>query len=494
MSELTRRAIRALPRLAVPSTSGGPDRSRTTRVVVRAPQDLLDRHGDEAAAILTDALHRLCRELGVDTVPTTTTEGAPSRHPEVAISVDGRPVALVPADELASSGRPVDALRCHVLHGVLRRLPLLARPEAGRGVAAVLSVGCALPRPPLGHVGPPQVADLQAAERVIDERAAQDVVLQVPPDAMRRVDDAGLRAVADFRETEFRKRGIRYPDVRVELGEEGSGTMTVRLNDVTLPPIALPDDAGWAYVAGRLGREMALRRHWFVRVGQVDRLLNDDLEYLFPELVAATRSAFSQEEVAACLRELLRSGRRIRNLPRIMWLMLEQGDAHGGADMLRLSESPLTPTGGSRRGATRDPVVLAARVRKIAAEEAWRLGNHSLPAAVRRLPADLEERLVGAAGRPGVGAAEWQAVRALQSEPAVERLVTRTIEAIGPVRDAVSALDRPIRVLASQELPPDVDVDRFAVVGEGGRSRDRAHHGPDHGADRGTHRAGLRRR
>jgi hypothetical protein len=398
--------------------------------------------------------------LDLDPELELTTVAAPVGHPDVAVSIGDRPVALVQAEGVARSDRPAEALRDHAMQGALRRLPLLLGAETQPGVAAyLLAVGCA---PPRGATpGPP---DVEAAERLIEQVAPSEIVVEVAAETMRRVDDAGRRAVAQLREDEFRKRGIRYPDVRVHVTDGPPGTVVIRLNHVTLPLVALPADAEWGHVVGRLGQELAARRHWFVRLAQVDRLTYD-LEYLFPELISAAHRAFSQEEVAACLRELLRCGRRIRNVPRIMWLMLEQGDAHGQADVLRLSESPLTPRGGNRNRAGRDPVVLAARVRKIAAEEAWRLGNFSVPSNIRRLHPSLEERLTDAAD-----GAEWEVVRALAADPKAGRVVTRTIEAIGPVRDAIQALDRPPRVMASQELPPDIDLDQFQVL-EGAQQR-----------------------
>jgi hypothetical protein len=471
MTELVRRAIRAIPRLAGPAASEPSDQDvPRAGVEISATADVLARCGSDAADALDAGLQRLCGELHLGTDVDVTTVAAPAGSPDVAISINGRPLALTPAHIVVDSDRPADVVYQRAMHGTLRRLPLLLGEQAKPGVAAyLLGVGCAVPKE-LTDTGP----DIVAAERVFDEVAPRKIVLEVAAETMRRVDDAGRMALAAARETEFLKRGVRYPDVRVEVVDGRPGTLGMRLNDVTLPLMTLPDDAGWADVVRRLMADLEARRHWFIRLSEVDRTLWSDLERLFPELVAATLRAFSREEIVACLRELLRSGRRIRNVPRIMALMLEQGDAHGKLDVLRLSESPLTPRGGHRTGSGRDPLVLAARVGKLAAEESWRLGRAPVISHVRRLDADLEARLLA-----GAHEAEWEVVRALTEDREANRIVTRTIEAIGPVRDAVQALEKPPRVLASQELPPDADLDLFTVVGEGARGNGtRARHRP----------------
>lgn len=476
MSELVRRALEALPRLTgasapEPQSAASP---RRIRVGVSAAANVLDLCGSAAMTAVRHGVGALCRDLGLD----AEVEVVPATVPgdsHVAVSVAGRPVTLLPSDAIAASRLPADMLYRHVVEGTLRRLPLLLDPKALPGVASYLvAVGCAPPSSE-SDTGP----DVETAEELIAARNNDEIVIELPAHTLRRVGDGGARAVAHLRETEFRKRGIRYPDVRIEVVDHEPGIVRLRLNDVTLPTCELGADADWGIVVQHLGRELQVRRHWFIRADDVRRVLEHDLRYLFPQLVAATVGAYSLAEITACLRELLRSERRIRNLPRIAWLMLEQGDAIGASDVLRLSESPLTPTGRRRSGGGRDPVVLAARVRKIAAEETWRLGNFRPLSRAYRLPAALEERLVAEVQRGQAGRAEWEVVRVLTAEPGVERVVTHTIEAIGPVRDAVQALDRPPRVVASQELPPDVDLGLFPIVGEGGpRSGNRGRHLP----------------
>ena len=132
-----------------------------------------------------------------------------------------------------------------------------------------------------------------------------------------------------------------------------------------------------------------------------------------------------------------------------------------------MSESPLLPKARHRPSAESDPIVQAVRVRKLAAEEAWRLGNYRLPQHAVRLSSDIEERLVAGdpAGDPeALVRAEWAVVRALATMPEAERVITRTVEALGPVRRVLQAVENVPHVRASHELPPDVDVDALPVL------------------------------
>ncbi|MGC4110418.1 MAG: hypothetical protein QM747_08360 [Nocardioides sp.] len=470
MTELARRALRAIPRVSRPTTSPRPSETSHHAVLEIGVPATLDGRlvgdlGTLQALLVTD-LRGLCLQLGIRTeigVVTTAESG-----PDVVVSIDRRPVALIPASALEDAEHPVELVRREALGGVVRRLPLLLGTSDISGVSAyLLGVGCALPQSQ-GRVGD----SVEAAEGLISMTAPRQIVLTVSAETLRRVDEHSVDAVARLRESEFREYGVVYPDVQVELADTAPGAVSLRLNHVDLPLEPLQADADWSAVVQRLGAELTTRRHWFVRVDQVSNLLDTQLRYLYPDLISTAERAFSTEEIASCLRELLRCRRRIRNLTRILWLMLEQGDAHGAEDMLRLSEAPLTPTGRRRDLAGRDPVVLAARVRKIAAEENWRLGTYQAPANAVRLPERLERQIVD--GRPdSVGAAEWEAVRTLVSQPKTVRVVTRRIESIGPVRDALQALPNPPRVIASQELPPSVDVDALTVVRKGGARESR---------------------
>jgi len=454
MTEIARRVIQRLPRRSRPPQPPPTPAARQLRVEVAGAID------GQAVAAMTASLGELLRGLGLD----ATVDVASSRRADtdLAVSLDGHPVALVPEKALAGDDRPTQTLEQRVTTGVLRRLPLLLGDRLdGRPTASyLLAVGCA---PPSADAdGDPD--DIERAERLLDDRSREDIILEVPASTLRRVADDDQRAVADLRETEFRKRGVVYPDMRLRVTDEEPGRVRLRFNDVALPAADLGVEAGWPEVVRHLGTELAARRHWFLRLSHLTRMLDQDLSYLYPALVDTALANYPAGVLTGCLRELLRSGRRIRNLPRILWLMLEQDDVPGGADMLRLSESPRLAKSRYRPSARRDPVLLASLVRTISAEETWRLRNYRAPANAVRLPTSVEERL--AAGGEASAKAEWAAVHALASAPGAGPVVTRTYAAIPSVRDALQALERPPQVVASQELPPDADLAAFRILGQ----------------------------
>lgn len=435
------------------------------RLMLSAPQDLLERCGDDALDALDQSLRQMRQQVGGLGDSVFSVVPLPAEAKEVELSVGGRPAAVAPRGAVDHAEHPGRALVSAVTAPLVRRLHLLGGLDAPATALAdrLLALGC---RVPTGEEAS-AAADLNGAERLLDRRLAQEILLEVPESTLRRAGDGGHLAVGSLRRAEFAKWGMAYPDVRVDLVERRPGSVRCRVNDVWLPTWELGEDADWNAVVRHLGTEMAALRHWFVRLRDVTSML-DGLAYALPELVAVTRSCYSDEETTACLRELVRSGRRVRNIPRILWLLLEQGDAPGGPDRLKLSESPLVPRG-HRDSPDRDPLEMSARVRKIANEESWRLGNYRGPQRGVRIAPQLEERVRAREHSPDRAAAEWEAVHAVAAASQTDRVVTRTIHALEPVRDALQALASPPRVMASQELPPDADLDVFEVLtGEGG--------------------------
>jgi hypothetical protein len=147
--------------------------------------------------------------------------------------------------------------------------------------------------------------------------------------------------------------------------------------------------------------------------------------------------------------------------------MLEAGGGFPAkSDILRLSESPLLPKVRHRPSASPDPVVQAVRVRKLAAEEEWRLGNYRPLTQAVRLHPDIERRLLAKDGLEALARAEWAAVRAFAKAPQAEHVVTRTVGALGPVRAALQAVEKVPRVVASHELPPDADLQALPILSD----------------------------
>jgi hypothetical protein len=75
-----------------------------------------------------------------------------------------------------------------------------------------------------------------------------------------------------------------------------------------------------------------------------------------------------------------------------------------------------------------------------------------------RLPEEVEAALVAPPDAAALAAAEWHAVRAVGRRDAPVQVVTHSAQALRPVRDGLSALLQPPRVVASLEFPPDTEL------------------------------------
>ncbi|MEP6598667.1 MAG: hypothetical protein ABJB98_04375 [Actinomycetota bacterium] len=464
MTNLARRLLDSLqkgvdtppPELGTHSVADQP-----MRVGIRLPESLDAAFAEGLTDSLDSHLSVLLAELGLDRKPVITTENADPGAVAATVSIDQRPVAHLRCEHL-SPEEAGESLLNGVIDRILRRLALLAGPDVGARstMAYLMTLGC---RAPVGT--PIKAFDVDAAEKLIDARTGEEIVLEVAAPTMRRVDGDAAQALVALREREYRKWGVVYPGVTVVLTDDLPGSVRLRLNDVTLPVRHLGEDAEWIDVVRYVGVELATRRHWFVRMADMARVMDEDLVFVAPDLVAVAEANYSRAQLTAAMRELVRGGRRVRNFPRILWLLIEAGGSPAGSDILRISESPLLPKSRHRPPAGRDPIVQAVRVRKLAAEENWRLGTYRAPQHAVRLDPEIEQGLL-ADGQTGaaLARAEWAAVRAFASEPAAEGVITRTIEALGPVREVLQAVDNVPRVAASHELPPDADVNALPVL------------------------------
>ena len=450
MTGLARRAQRWIARSLLPDDEG-----RRVAMQLVAPRHLIERGGAELDETLSLAVRELQEGVGLHADVDVDIAASSGAAEMLAVSVEGRPVALLECPGQGPSRGAAEPIARDVARRMVRRLPLLHDAAAPRSSPAVylLSIGRAVP-------AEPTEGGVAEAERLVGARERRPIAVEVPVETLRRIGDS-RDAVVRLREEEFRKRGIRYPDVRVDIVDREPGIIRTRLHDVTFPVVELGPDAGWAEVVDHLAEVITERRAWFVHPADVRQTLDGELSSLYPDLVRTTRENYSVEQLTACLRELVRSGRRLRNLPRILWLLLEQGGRGAGEDVLRLAESPLLPRSRNQPTAENDPVVLAGRIRKMAAEESWRLGTWRLRGEPVRLDLALERRL--ASGHPDPDA-EWEAVRTVAAASPDVRLVARSIAAVHLMRDVVQALDRPPPVMASQELPPDFDIDRLRVL------------------------------
>jgi hypothetical protein len=168
-----------------------------------------------------------------------------------------------------------------------------------------------------------------------------------------------------------------------------------------------------------------------------------------PDLVAIVTRCHPDALVAACLRELLRSGASVRNLARIIWLLV-QVDPETGPDRVSIGEPLLLPAPARAGWITSDPVTLAARIRAEAAEDL--VATQVADTDVVRLAWEIERELLDADDAAARAAAERQVVAAMPVRNPPRQIVVRSVRALPLVRGVVRVLPDVPRVVSAEEL------------------------------------------
>jgi len=154
-------------------------------------------------------------------------------------------------------------------------------------------------------------------------------------------------------------------------------------------------------------------------------------------------------------------GDSTRNLPRILWLLIEAGNTGADSDRVQLTESPHLASAGMSAAVQRDPQLLASALRKQIAEESWRVGSADLGVPCVGLPIDLENALIEPTDEDALAQAERRAVEMVSVIDPPFQVVTHSARGLKPLQYALLALPTPPRLVASQELPPDTELYRL---------------------------------
>jgi hypothetical protein len=238
------------------------------------------------------------------------------------------------------------------------------------------------------------------------------------------------------------------PDLDLALA--GDAGLRLCVNDVCLTRsgTSAADDT-WASVVDWATGELAARASWLLSVSATEAEL-DGLALRSPRLVEALRSAYSVRDLTRCLRELATGGDSVRNLARVVWLLVE-----GATDR---------PHALGDAQAAVDPVALASAVRQRRNADNW-VGRVATPTGPW-LPLDekVEAGLL-AADVATVGTAMWSVVDAVigaatgaaTGAARPPTVVVTNPAAIAPARRAVQAAGvvGPPRVVASAEVTLD---------------------------------------
>jgi hypothetical protein len=296
----------------------------------------------------------------------------------------------------------------------------------------------------------------EIGEVILDAVGPIKIMVELAEETLRNTADDVRHDLLRSREKLFSEIGLRFPDVNLVISNAPPGQVDIVINCVHLPTIQLVPGAGWHEVVEQLHGVLRSHAHWFIRTRDVEAA-RDVLADAVPNLVWLSRTYYGAPLLTGCLRSLARSGETVRNLPRILWLLLEPPSRHAEGDVVRFIEMPMSSFS-SRADVLRDPDVLACGLRKRVSAEAWRVGAAGGALAAARLSVELEAALLEPPDPAALAQAEWQAITAVGRADGLGQIVTHSLEAVRPVRNALSALPQPPQVVASAEFPPDVEL------------------------------------
>jgi hypothetical protein len=416
--------------------------------------------GDLLKRKLTALLKRRSDEVQAKR-PRVEIEETPSNDQQVRVTVNGRPLALLTADVDRDSCSRVDAIVQTVDRHLRWRLSVLSDdPYSPAGY--LVDHGFAAPRASTPVEGDDPAKSIEERGEWLMSGRSSSLKLSVSEETLRNAAGARPADLMDLRLRLARERGVQLPDVRLVPSSAPVGTVQVRLNDIHLSRVVLPEPA-WGDVVSHLEGVVTGSAHWFVNHDDVSTAVTR-LSFVLPDLVETLRECFpDQGLVTACVRGFVRDNWPSRNLSRLLWLLLEAGGASIGSRNVRLSEVPLLAAAHYTPEPQTDPVVLMSRIRKCVAEESWRVGVALFPDLVR-VPERIEARLLESERNGGRDAgashkAAWDAIdeleRLMRGRPSTT-VVVSDIGAIRAFQNLAHALPRRPRIIAEQELPPDV--------------------------------------
>jgi hypothetical protein len=395
-------------------------------------------------------------------------ETAVSETGAFEVFADDRPVTIFPGGPPAD---PVESVVEATHWALLRRLPILLhdadvtrlspalrieKPERSREVLEyVLSNGVSLARLAelTPRTWPDEIRTADVAEALLDQLPAS-INVAVPESILSGLVDSDLDAVGHVRRDLLHRLGAGFPDLKFSI-ERGPVTRTqLFLNDVEGPWVRMAAGSDWRSLVSTLEGLLLDHASWFVRAAHLaeekTRVAN-----LFYDLVEISDLNVSDAELTACVRCLLANRDSVRNLPRVLWQLIEASQDSGRVDEVVLAEPHMITPEQSTRSLHPHPELSATEVRRGIAYEDWTGGVVGQPTTTVSLPLEAETAVVDAADPSTLGAAEWRVLRAVFGHGKVEVVAARAPVAITRLRQVMYCLPDPPRVIATRELPPD---------------------------------------
>lgn len=194
-------------------------------------------------------------------------------------------------------------------------------------------------------------------------------------------------AFVDMRQRLFNDLGITFPDIEVKT-DDGvpEGTAVVRLNDVVHAPRPLPAGACTADIAALLEARLRAQASWFISLTEVHRTI-EEMKLALPDLVSSVLDRYSEHQLCLFGRTFVAERVPVRNVGRLMVLLLDVPPPGVTNDLVRLAEP--TRLGDERAGRS-TPGMLVSYTRQQMNQEAARSQPGLAAVSCTRLPADLD--------------------------------------------------------------------------------------------------------
>jgi hypothetical protein len=422
--------------LVLPGTASGADASRTG-----SPVPLPDPAGRAVAKAVAEAAAEQARELGVPARPVVTVQESTAVGTVPRLFVAGRRARVPPAefnaaltvrsgsvaenvdsDESTLAVTAATSIRLAIEHdpsillGQLQRELLVANARAagiyeldghvlgmvleqivahGFAIGDLAALRAALDK----HVGLVHTAG-ELAEVAMHAMAEPSIEIRLSETTLRTATLHGMRrnAFVEMRRRMFRDLGVTFPDIKVTIDAEvQTRAAVVRLNDVRGVPRPLSGEAGVASIVTLLEQRLRAHPSWFVSLSEVYRTI-EDLKLALPDLVAAVQGRYGEPKLSLFGRTFVEERVPVRNVARLMVLLLDAPPPSTGHDLVRLAEPSRRTDQRERLGARG----LVSHTRKQINEEAARFRPGLETVEHTRLPAELDAALT-AVPSDGIG-------------------------------------------------------------------------------------------
>lgn len=267
------------------------------------------------------------------------------------------------------------------------------------------------------------------------------------------------RAFIELRERLFNDLGVAFPDIEVRTDcAVPERALVVRLNHVRHAARPLPDGACMADIAAVLEGRLRAHPSWFVSLAEVHRTI-EEMKLALPDLVSSVLDRYSEPQLCLFGRTFVAERLPVRNVARLMILLLDVPPPVAGHDLVRLAEPSRL---GDERAGRSTPGTLVSYTRQQMHEEAARAQPGLVAVERTRLPGDVDTAFSAIPLSPArveddVRAADLSLLMSLAEDQLGEdqpTLIGATQSSRGVARRLLVRQYPEVAVIAAEEFPP----------------------------------------